>query len=515
MNSLPARRGVSTAPYRSIYGRVPAQRFCLPRPWLLALLTLTALRWLVASIAPPVPDEAYYWLWSEVPQASYYDHPAMVAVFIRIGTLIAGPTPLGIRLLGPAAMATMTLLLADAAHQLQGSAPGRQRVGLWTALLFNATLMAGVGGILATPDLPQLLFWSFTLWALARLESSQRGVWWLAIGLGCGLTVLSKYTGVLLIFGIILWLISSPKARHWWRHPQLFAGAALTVASTLPILIWNGQNNFVSVIKQGGRLGDGGGIAWRYLGELLGSQVGLATPLVFVLCVVGTWGAWRAWRHQHDSAAALLCCLILPSTALFIWQATGSRVQGNWPSLLLPAACLAAAGYCPVWWQAWRKPAVLLGFALVVPVYLQATLGLLPLPRQLDVPLMRMGGWPDFAATVDRQRRAGRGTFLAAENYGLASQLALWAPENVPVIGVASRWRHFNLQALEQPAAGMFMRLERDAHNPLPPGLETIGPEQTVIRTSHGREAERYRLSPVVLNPEQVEGSAILPRPSR
>ena len=88
---------------------------------------------------------------------------------------------------------------------------------------------------------------------------------------------------------------------------------------------------------------------------------------------------------------------------------------------------------------------MLLGFALVVPVYLQATLGLLPLPRQLDVPLMRMGGWPDFAATVDRQRRAGRGTFLAAEDYGLASQLALWAPENVPVIGVASRWRHFNL----------------------------------------------------------------------
>ena len=126
---------------------------------------------------PPVPDEAYYWLWSEVPQASYYDHPAMVAVFIRIGTLIAGPTPLGIRLLGPAAAAVMTLPLADAAHQLQGFAPGRQRVGLWTALLFNATLMAGVGGILATPDLPQLLFWSFTLWALARLESSQRGVW--------------------------------------------------------------------------------------------------------------------------------------------------------------------------------------------------------------------------------------------------------------------------------------------------------------------------------------------------
>lgn len=83
------------------------------------------------------------------------------------------------------------------------------------------------------------------------------------------------------------------------------------------------------------------------------------------------------------------------------------------------------------------------------------------------------------------------------------------------MIGVAYRWCHFNVQALERPATGMFVHLERDAHNPLPPGLETIGPEQTVIRTRHGREVERYRLSPVVLNPEQVEGSAILPRPSR
>jgi len=491
----------------------PAQRFCLPRAWLLALLALTALRWLVAAIAPLAPDEAYYWLWSEVPQASYYDHPAMVALFIRAGTLIAGPTPLGIRLLGPAAIAAITLLLADAAHKLLGSAQGRERVGLWTGLLFNATLMAGVGGILATPDVPQLLFWSFTLWALARLESSQQGRWWLAIGLGCGLSILSKYSGVLLIVGIGIWLISSTKARHWWRHPQLFAGAALTAFTTLPILIWNWQHNFVSFIKQGGRLADGGGIAWRYLAELLGSQAGLATPLIFILCVVGTWGAWRAWRRQNDSAAALLCCLILPGTALFIWQATGSRVQGNWPSLLLPAACLAAAAYCPDWWQSWRKPAVGLGFALVLPVYLQASLGLVPLPAKLDVTQGRMGGWPEFATEVNAQRIESQGTFLVAENYGLASQLALWTPGPVPVVGLGPRWNHFNLSSPTEPAKGLYVRPERNASQSLPPGLLPLGQERSLVRARNGREAERYRISSVIFKPGKAAGSAMLPRP--
>ncbi len=485
------------------------------RQWLLALLALTLVRWLVAGIAPLAPDEAYYWLWSEVPQASYYDHPPMVALFIRAGTLIAGNTPLGIRLMGPAAIAAITLLLADAAQRLLKPAFGLERVGLWSGLLFNATLMAGVGGILATPDLPQLLFWSFTIWALAMLESSQQSRWWLAIGLGCGLSVTSKYTGVLLIAGILLWLISSKKARHWWHDPQLFAGASITIASTLPVLIWNWQHDFVSFIKQGSRLGDGGGIAWGYLGDLLGSQAGLATPLVFLLCIVGTWGAWRAWRSQNDSAAALLCCLILPGTALFLWQATGSRVQGNWPSLLLPAACLAAAGYCPRWGRTWRKPAVVLGFALVLPVYLQASFGMLPLPARLDVTLGRMGGWPEFAIAVNAERLEGQETFIAAENYGLASQLALWTPGEVPVIGMGSRWNHFTLNSPTVAGQGVFVRPEREADNPLPPGLELTGPERSVIRARNGREAERYRLSRVILNPAQAAGSAVLPRPGR
>jgi SAM-dependent methyltransferase len=49
-----------------------------------------------------------------------------------------------------------------------------QRLLVRAAGLLNATLLFGVGGVLMTPDAPLLAFWAAGLWALARLNVSQR-----------------------------------------------------------------------------------------------------------------------------------------------------------------------------------------------------------------------------------------------------------------------------------------------------------------------------------------------------
>src|SRR5439155_8985940 len=85
---------------------------------LVGLAALTLLRLSVAATAPIAPDEAYYWVWSRALAPGYSDHPPMVALWVRLGTLVAGDTPLGIRLLGPLAVAVASLLLADAPDRL-------------------------------------------------------------------------------------------------------------------------------------------------------------------------------------------------------------------------------------------------------------------------------------------------------------------------------------------------------------------------------------------------------------
>ena len=473
--------------------------------WAAALALLTGVRLVVAGFAPLSPDEAYYWVWSRALAPGYLDHPPMVALWIGFGTLLAGDTPLGVRLLGPLSAALGSVLLARAAADLL---PGRG-AGLAAAALLNATLLLGVGAVTMTPDTPLLLFWTAALWAMARLLRTGRGAWWLAVGAACGLALASKYTAALLGAGIALWLLH-PSQRRWLATPWPWAGGALALALFAPVVAWNAGNGWASFAKQGGRVGDWTpGRALTFEAELLGGQVGLATPLVFALCVAGCVAAARRLR---DPAWALLAALTLPGAAVFAQHALGDRVQGNWPAVLYPAACVAAAGLGAGWAGRLRRPAVALGLALTALVYVQATFAPLALPRRLDVTLVRLAGWDALARDAAALRAPGD-AFVAAESYGLASMLAFHRP-GVPVLGAEERWAGFNLPpplagVAGQPGLLVLSNRRREPPNPVYWVSATeIG---QLVRGRGGVTAEEYSVYRVVPR----EGAAIraLPRP--
>ncbi len=81
-----------------------------------------------------------------------------------------------------------------------------------------------------------------------------------------------------------------------------------------PVLCWNAAHGWASFAKQGGRTGDWRPAdALRHFAELLGSQIGLGTPLVALLCAAGVWVAARRWRQ--GPAPALLAALTVPGVA--------------------------------------------------------------------------------------------------------------------------------------------------------------------------------------------------------
>lgn len=480
--------------------------------WLAALAALTLLRLVVCAILPLAPDEAYYWVWSRDLQGGYLDHPPMVALFIRAGTALAGETALGVRLMGPVCLAIGSLLLARATEDLF---PGR-KAGPWAAALFNATLLAGVGAVAMTPDTPLIAFWTATVWALARLHRSGDGRWWLAVGVFAGAALLSKYTAALLGLGIVLWLLLDPAARRWFLRWQLWGGGALAVAVFAPVVLWNATHDWVSFAKQGGRAGTvEAGQALRYLGELIGGQLGLATPLVLALCVAGVGAAAARWWRGRDGAALLVAALTIPGAAIFLWQATGSRVQGNWPAILYPAGAIAAAALLTApGWLRLRVPALVLGGVMTAGVYLQAIAAPLPLPRRSDPTLARLGGWDGLLADLDAaMAREGAG-FVAAEEYGLASALAFGLPRTRVVIAMDPRWRYFSIPAPPSGVTGLLLRSERRGDGPpLWPDAQAL-PDGAgrLVRSRHGIEAEAYRLHRVTTGAGQPP-AALLPRP--
>jgi 4-amino-4-deoxy-L-arabinose transferase-like glycosyltransferase len=387
----------------------------------------------------------------------------MVALWIHGGTLLAGDGALGVRLLGPILAAVATLLLADAAECLL---PGR-RAGVRAALLLNATLLFGVGTIIMTPDTPLLVFWTACLWAMARLLRQGDPRWWLAVGLFAGLAMASKYTAALLWFGIVLWLLLTPSMRFWLRRWAPWLGAALAVAVFLPNLLWNASHDWTSLLRQGGRVGDWQPLnAPRFLAELIAGQFGLATPLVFLFCAGGIAIAARnAWRTR-DPAWTLLASMTLPAVALFTQHAIGDRVQGGWPAIIYPAAAIAAADLRSAPWRRLLPAAVALGFGITLLAYVEATTSAFSLPVPVDPIALRLKGWDALAADVDAVRRQESANFVAADEYGLAAQLAHTLPPGVPVIGVEPRWRLFHLPRAEFAGqTGLLVQSTRDAEN--------------------------------------------------
>ena len=449
------------------------------------MAALTLVRLAVAAAVPLSPDEAYYWVWSRALAPGYLDHPPMVALWIRLGTALAGDTAFGVRLLAPLSAAFGSLLLADAGRLLFSGRPA----GLRAATLLNATLMLGAGAVTMTPDTPLLFFWTATAWALARLASGGAGAWWLAVGLAAGLGLDSKYTAALLGLGIALWLLT-PSRRAWLPTPWPWAGGLVAGALFLPVVLWNADHGWVSFIKQGGRTGDWTpDRAFRYLPELLGGQAGLATPLVFALFCAGATVAARRWRQPSWSLCAIL---ILPGALVFTQHALGDRVQANWVAVLYPGCALAAAGLGDRWW----RPAATLGFAITAVVYVQAALAPLPLPRTLD-PTLRIAGWPALAQAAATETRQQDAAFLASEDYGVASALA-WSAPGLPVLGAEPRWHLFRLPAAEQTRAGLLLISAHRREGPDPAYWQSAEPLGTLVRGRNGMEAESYRLYRVV-----------------
>jgi hypothetical protein len=287
----------------------------------------------------------------------------------------------------------------------------------------------------------------------------------LVAGLCAGLALDSKYTAGFLWIGLGVWVIVTPSLRVWLRRWQPYVGGLLGLLLFAPVLAWNAAHDWAGLLKQGSRVED-----WRptraigFLAELVGGQAGLATPVIFGLCMIGLVIALRRGWLRGDPRWSLLASFSAPPLLVFLQHALGDRVQGNWPAIIYPALALAAGGASLP--RRWVSAGLAIGFGVTALAYTQATTHILPLPPRLDPVSLRLGGWKQLAEQVAGRR--GEADFLAVEGYGPASELAWWS--SAPVLGADERrWR---LTALpEIPVAnrsGLLLRGAGDANPPDP-----------------------------------------------
>src|SRR5580698_1379103 len=303
----------------------------LVRNTAVTVMALVALRLVGATWTPLTFDEAYYWMWSKHLAFGYYDHPPGVALVIRLGTMIAGDTELGVRLVS----ILLALPMSYAVYRAAAILFGGRRVAATATILLNVTLMAAVGTLIVTPDSPLLVASSLVLFCLAKVLETGRGAWWLGVGAAVGAALLSKYTALFFGPAILIWLIAVPALRRWLLSPWLYLGGLVALAVFSPVILWNADHQWVSFIKQIGRarIED---FRPAFIAELIPTQIGFATPLVWIL---GAMGLCALFRRDAGALASrvLVSAMFWTIVLYFAWHSLHARVEANWFAPIYPA----------------------------------------------------------------------------------------------------------------------------------------------------------------------------------
>lgn len=428
-----------------------------------ALVAIFVVRLIGGAVLPLSADETYYWLWSRHLAFGYYDHPPVVAWLIRIGTLLFGDTPFGVRVGGIfLSFAASWFVWRAGADLLGGEAKGAA-----ATLLFNLTLMIGVETLAATPDAPSIFTAAVFLWAVVRFAKTDDGRWWLVAGAAAGLGLLSKYSALFLGAGAMLWLIASPRRRLVLTSVWPYLGAVLALVLFAPNILWNADHQWGTFAFQFGRV-DRGGLSAKYIGEFFAAQAILASPFLLILSGYGL----AAFAKVRDGDRFLVVALILPACAYFLVHALHARVQGNWPCFLYPALAIAAAGglYAAGWrgWvgriKAWSARATVpVAVMILIAAYVQALIGVIPLGRKDPLARLLAVGMPQVATRIENLRTAEHAGAVLTTDYATAGWMSFYLPRATPVALVGEDFRFPDRPGLKPPASVLYVCEDRQS----------------------------------------------------
>jgi 4-amino-4-deoxy-L-arabinose transferase-like glycosyltransferase len=409
----------------------------------LTVLRLVAARWIHLT-----EDEAYYRLWAEHLRLGYYDHPPMIAWWIRLGVTLVGDNPLGVRLAPVLATGLATGFVAALASTL-GAGPS---MALRSAIWYNATTTIGLGGILATPDAPATFFWIVTLWCLAKIWAGRSPAWWIAAGLAAGLALLSKYSALFLAPGVLLWLGMTQDGRQRLRTVWPWAAALLALALFGLNVVWNAQHHWITFAKQFGRVA-ASGFSPNYLVELLISQFVLLNPMIALYAARGVSQGWRERSAPASVHLLLPIATSAPFVAYLLLHSLHDRVQGHWPvpvfaSLVICAVVAAERGAQTRLACTLRRAAIAGGFALSA---LALTYMAAPQSQTLSGfdPTLPLRGWRKFSMTVDQRRQEQQAAWIGTVSYGALAQLSAERVIDAPIVQIKERSRYDGVGSAE------------------------------------------------------------------
>jgi len=411
-----------------------------PRHWLFLLLALlTGARYLLAASYELSSDEAYYYLWSQHPALSYYSKGPGVAVAIGASTALFGPTEFGVRFFSPLLGLGTSLIVFFFARRVYN-----ERVAIWTVLLLNAIPIFNVGAVVMTIDPLSIFFWAasvYTFW-LALEKSPAFSWWWPLTGLLIGFGFLAKYTNAMELLSIIIILGSTRRYQRDLLGAGFWSMLVIALACTAPVIVWNEQHAWITLIHLSARGGLNGGFALHptaFLQFLLG-HLAVYSPLVFIGLMWSLY--WAGERARTQFKPRFLGAFAVPLLVMYAVLALKNPGEPNWTA---PAFITLSILGTALWLEHAAESAILRRYAiggLVLAAVMTAVTLNPDIVRVFHIPFpyardrsAELRGWRTSAAAVQEfrhefEQQTGQPVFLIGNKYQTSALLSFYMTDH-------------------------------------------------------------------------------------
>ena len=211
--------------------KLKQHKFLLP----VAIFLLCILNIVQGSTTELLPDEAYYWVYSQYMSWGFFDHPPFVAVWVTISDFLF-TDELGVRFFSSISFSLLIYLVwITIDHTLK-----KKFTWLFIVLVFSTALL-NVYGFITTPDTPLLFFFALFLWSYKEYLTKRNTVSYLLLSLAITGMMYSKYQGILIVLFIFL---SNWKLAKDYKIWLVCLGALVLY---IPHIHWQYINDFPSV----------------------------------------------------------------------------------------------------------------------------------------------------------------------------------------------------------------------------------------------------------------------------
>jgi hypothetical protein len=385
-------------------------------------------------------DDARHLAWG------YVAYPPVTPFFARLSLELFGTSLTGFRFFAAMADAVAVVFAGLIARELGGKRPAQ--------LL---TVVAAVPFCLGAGTLMQYVsfdyvFWVLTAYFIARLLSSDDPRWWLGVGGSIGFGMLTKYSMLVCVAGLVVGVLLTNLHRHL-KSKWLWIGVSFSLLIFLPNFVWQLRHHFVSLdfLRYIHTRDVEIGRTKNFLGDQL-----LLTLFAFPLAIAGLYFYFFASNGRRFRALGWM--YVVPLALFFVMQGRGYYLEPAYPVLFAAGsvwterlfARLGRGWAKSIWTLVWTAMAgnILLTAAFWLP--------LAPVNSSWWRTVVKLNGdfaeeigWPELVETVAQIRDSlpeteRRCLGILAGNYGEAGAINLYGPRyGLPtaISGINSLWQ--------------------------------------------------------------------------